>query len=389
MRFFLWFILFNNIVCCSAQRSTNYQKLINKVNKDEKFTGMIVLVKKSKGYSWKGATGLSSIENKIAMKTNALFQIGSTTKLITAVSILKLIDDGKLSIDEKVINILDTMLVGPIPYIQEITISQLLNHTSGIYGTNNNLEYINTVIGTEAGKKREWEPEELIALAYKGKNEPFGKPGEGVFYGDVNYILLGLVVEKICGVPLKEYVKKNIFKKLGLRNTFYITDFADFEKTKPQNTVNEYMYLSKEIKDFIIPSPIFHRINDSLLNTSSAPEKIDAAGGILSSIDDLGTLGEAFFKKNFLSKHAMNLLYEFSTGIEKEKINKSKQGPLRVLNKNYGILFLSEGDGPGGGNTLLAYHPGSQTIIAAHVNIFGLWTEKESIIDNIIPELIK
>jgi D-alanyl-D-alanine carboxypeptidase len=386
---FTGIILLLGMTSCSQNPHARYQLLMDSVCTAEKFPGMVLLVDHSYGEVWKGAAGYSSIENKTRMTTGALFQIGSVTKLITAVAILQLVDSNKIDIHAHVTEILDSSIIGRIPYIQEITIDQLLNHTSGIYGTNNNYEYINSLIGTGAGNKRIWKPEELIALTWEGKNEPFGKPGQGTWYGDVNYILLGLIVQKASGMPLKEYVRKNILKKLGMKSTVYLTDFTDFEREKPKETADEYMVLSKEIRDFIRVNEKFPRLNDSLMNTSAAPEQIDAAGGILSNVNDLWILGDAVFRGNFLSEKSMNLLYEFSSGIEKQKVNASKQGPLRVVKKDYGVLFMAEGDGPGGGNTLLAYHPVTGTIIVGHINIFGLWTEKESIADRIIPVVIK
>ncbi len=66
-----------------------------------------------------------------------------------------------------------------------------------------------------------------------------------------------------------------------------------------------------------------------------------------------------------------------------------RQGIVSVRNKSYGVLFTSLGDGSGGMNTLLAYHPKSESIVIAFTNIFGNWDEHDFFMDDIIPLIIK
>lgn len=86
--------------------------------------------------------------------------------------------------------ILDQPVVKRIPYIEDITVRQLLDHSSGIYPTNNDSAYIKTLIGADAFSRRVWRPEEMVELATRPENKPAAKPGEGHHYSDTNYILL-------------------------------------------------------------------------------------------------------------------------------------------------------------------------------------------------------
>lgn len=84
------------------------------------FPGFILWIKKGEAMPWCGAKGYARLEDQKLMQPDQLFQIASITKLFTAVSILQLVDAGKLDMNELVINILDPVLVGKIPYIEKL-----------------------------------------------------------------------------------------------------------------------------------------------------------------------------------------------------------------------------------------------------------------------------
>ena len=75
--------------------------------------------------------------------------------------------------------------------------------------------------------------------------------------------------------------------------------------------------------------------------------------------------------------------------IEKEELHTKRQGIVTVRNKPYGVLYTSLGDGIGGINSMLAYHPKSETVIVAYTNIFGDFDEHDFFIDQIIPQILK
>lgn len=87
-------------------------------------------------------------------------------------------------------------------------------------------------------------------MAYEGQNEPFGEPGTGHFYGDNNFVLLGLVVEKISGGSLKKFLKDSIIRPLDMQHTFFITD-VNLDQNIPAGLSDGYIYLSEEILNFM------------------------------------------------------------------------------------------------------------------------------------------
>ena len=139
---------------------------------------------------------------------DALYQIGSMTKAFTGLAILKLEKDGALSDDDRISDILN----GYEAYFEgeacDITIRQLLTHTSGY--TNEESVYPSA---SKDMSLMEW------AYSVSGKELEF-KPSEGYAYSNVNYNLLGAVIEKVSGMSYEEYMYSFILTPLGLKCTY-------------------------------------------------------------------------------------------------------------------------------------------------------------------------
>jgi D-alanyl-D-alanine carboxypeptidase len=169
----------------------------------------------------------------------------SINKTFTAVEILRLIDRGKLSLNSRVIDILRQPVVARIPGIDEITVAQLLDHSSGIYPTNNDPAYIKTLVGSDAFTGRVWTPEEMVELATRSENKPVARPGEGHHYSDTNYILLGMIVETVSGESLKAHIARTILKPLGMGATYFYSDVLIGNRTTPASVANGYIKLTR------------------------------------------------------------------------------------------------------------------------------------------------
>lgn len=145
---------------------------------------------------------------------------------------------------------------------------------------------------------------------------------------------------------------------------------------------------SPELNDFIKINASFVEVSPGLFNTTIAGEKIDAAAGMVSTASDLMLYAEALYKGNFLSQESLNFLLSVGKGIENEEPNTVRQGIVTVRNKTYGVLYSSLGDGPGGMNVMLNYHPQSESIIIAFTNVFGNWDELDFMMDEIVPIIV-
>ncbi|MFI6317692.1 serine hydrolase domain-containing protein [Nonomuraea sp. NPDC050556] len=139
-------------------------------------------------------------------------RIGSITKTFTAVVVLQLVGEGKIRLDEPVETYLPKLVRGKGIDGRRITVRQLLQHTSGL------ADYEDAVTG-DILKSRYLSPRDAlrVALAQKTLFAPGAKWG----YSSTNYLLAGLIVEKITGRPIAQEIDKRIAKRIGLRHTYF------------------------------------------------------------------------------------------------------------------------------------------------------------------------
>lgn len=159
--------------------------------------------------------GTISQESKTPIMTNSLFQVGSITKNFTAVLILKLVASGKINLDAPI-----GKYFPEYPKWQNITVRQLLNHTSGIY------DYIDEPNWwVRVAKNNEiFEPKELLAITYK--HRPYFVANSGWHYSNTNYILLGLIIEKITAAPLSKSMS-TLLKTAGMMDSYYLPVYSE------------------------------------------------------------------------------------------------------------------------------------------------------------------
>lgn len=155
---------------------------------------------------------------------NTPFYTASIGKTFTAAAITLLVDEGKLSFQDRVIDHVDSlaglMVIDGVDYTSELTIHHLLSHTSGLpdYFEDQPNQGVNMMQKLFMEPNRYWEPEELVSFTKKNFQVHF-KPGEGYHYTDTEYVLLGLIVEKVSGMDLHNFFKEKIFKPLSLSLT--------------------------------------------------------------------------------------------------------------------------------------------------------------------------
>lgn len=162
--------------------------------------------------TWIGATGLADVDAQIPMAPSDRFGIGSVTKTFTAAVLLQLVEEEVLTLDEPLARYVPTF-----PRAEQITLLHLLTHTTGIY----DYAYDGEVL---AGHGREWQPEELVAIA--ALEPPLFDPGDDWDYSNTNFILLGLVIEAATGHTWASEVRTRLLDPFALSDTFVATDEA-------------------------------------------------------------------------------------------------------------------------------------------------------------------
>jgi len=153
--------------------------------------------------------GLADIQNNIISSPFKIFRIGDVTQTFTALTLLQLVDDNKLSLDDKL-----SLFEPRIPNAGNITVRMLLNHTSGIFSYTDDPAFIEAVTTYPL---RSWSYEELIAITLT--HPAAFEPGQGYENSYTDYILLGLIIETVTGNPATTEINTNIVFRLGLKNT--------------------------------------------------------------------------------------------------------------------------------------------------------------------------
>lgn len=232
--------------------------------------GGSVLVAKGEKVIYQKNFGKANLALNIDVNTNHIFELASVTKPITAIAILKLVDQGKLSLTDAF-----TKYIDDYPKTnKKITIEHLLTHTSGIYNYNDDMvTYMNTI------QKRSYTQKEFINL-FKDKPLNFS-PGKKYAYNNSAYFLLGCVIEKVSGLTYYEFLKKHIFIPLEMENTF----LNNSNRIIP-NLVSGYETNKKSFK------------NARCVNKSSHYSQ----GGIVSTPKDMFLLYKALFNHKIISK---------------------------------------------------------------------------------------
>lgn len=353
------------------------------------FPAMTVLVDRPGAAPLMGATGYSSLEDQTPARVTDSYPMASITKVVTAVAVMQLVDAGKITLDEHIMKILGKKIVGPIPYGDEITVGQLLSHASGIYSFNNNRVYLDSLLGSGAFKPFQWTPKKFVALSYdRKKYPPLGKPGEGHFYSDTNYVLLGMIVAKVTGRPFKDVVRSAIFEPLGMTSTYFFSSYYQKGEVPPGHRAQGYTVISDELRAAVDINPRFPHAGPDLINTTGADEQTDAAAGLITTVIDLDRFARALFRGDLLRPASLAWLENVADGIQSEPVGTSREWALEADREPYGVILSKSGDGPGV-NTVLAFEPKSQTIVIVFTNLFGRWDENEFIFSDILPAVLK
>jgi D-alanyl-D-alanine carboxypeptidase len=156
------------------------------------------------------------------MTTAHTFRIASNTKTYVAASVLRLVEMGRIGLDDRLSGYLapeiNAMLQGDGYDTDTITIAQVLSHTAGLGDHTNDSLFVERIF---SDNQNTWTPEEQIRCLVEWR-EPLGEPGERYVYSDAGYVILGTVITRITGAPLGPSVRGLLdFERLGLAVTYW------------------------------------------------------------------------------------------------------------------------------------------------------------------------
>ena len=216
---FLLFILLtflaHPIFCQTEKDYTEAKHLIEvwlESQKDfEQLPGITALVMEDQKIIWSGAYGMANIENDIRAEPSSLFSICSISKLFTSVAIMKLYDEGKLRLDDKIDDLLPWYnLQQKYPESGSITVRALLTHSAGLPRESKHAYW--------SGPDFPFPTSEEIKKEL-GSQETLYPASTYFQYSNLGMALLGEIVAEVSGMPYEKYIQENILTPLGLNDT--------------------------------------------------------------------------------------------------------------------------------------------------------------------------
>lgn len=233
--------------------------------------GCVVMIVKNDKVLYKKAFGIANTELNIPMQPNMLFRTGSMGKQYTAIAVLQLVEQGKISLQDSI-----QKYIKDFPskdYI--ITIENLLTNTSGIK------DYLSE-ISNPSKEKESYTPKDGVDYI---KDEPLNfKPGTNYRYSNSNFYLLGYIIEMVTGKTYENYLIENVLSKADLKNTFYI-------------------HQEKKIPDM----PQGYSKIDGKIEKATLQEVtiMYSAGALISNADDIYKWHQALYNQKLVKKETL------------------------------------------------------------------------------------
>lgn len=290
-----------------------------------------------------------------AARTDSPYHSASVGKTMLATVFGQLVDEGAVEFDEPIATWLDTQtldglfVVDGTDHASEVTIAQLLSHTSGIadYFEGPVTSGATLLEQIAADPDRQFTPETLLAFS-RDHQEPVGAPGTMFSYSDTGYILLGLVLEQIEGRPYADILDQRLFQPLGMADSHLMTRFG-------------------------ADSDILALTLDGIDLSERAALSVDwAGGGVVTTMDDLLRFSRALHEGELVSADVLDVFTDFSR--EMENGIRYGMGMMQFRFSELSPLLFSMTDlhgAVGASGTFALYDPSSDTHYVANFGSLG------------------
>jgi CubicO group peptidase (beta-lactamase class C family) len=296
-------------VSCGNKQDLNdknkkLEDLFNYYYENGLFNGAVLIAYEEK-VIYKKALGYANFETNTKLSINSVFNIGSVTKQFTSMAIMILKESGKLSFDDKF-----STFFPDFPKANKFTIRQLLTHTAGIPNFTVSRRFPEFRVPGRPGDFIDGISQQDVHDFLVELDSLDFEPGERYAYSNSGYVLLSLVVEKVSGIPFRQFLKENIFIPLKMSNSLV------WDNSKPEINGKAIGYNDYGDKD-----------DNNLLTAGD--------GGVYSTIEDMYKWDIGLFENKLVSKET------FSEAVEIPHLN--NDSPSRVQTDstwNYGFGWL-------------------------------------------------
>ncbi|MCL2854750.1 MAG: beta-lactamase family protein [Defluviitaleaceae bacterium] len=250
----------------------------------EDFNGVVCVIKNGETL-FKQAYGYADLPNKRPNKVDTIFEVASGSKAFVATGVMKLVEEGKLTLDSTIGSLLD---LGFKQISPDITVRQLLNHTSGIpdYFDESVMDDMSELWAKFPNYQMRFPSDMLPTFIDRPMMYP---AGEKFQYNNTGYVVLALIIEKVTGMEFDKYLAQMIFKPCGMTSTGY------YELDRlPANCATAYIYDEERDEYFT--------------NYYSTNVKSDGAGGVYTTVDDIASFWKCFLAGDIVSKETVKIM---------------------------------------------------------------------------------
>jgi D-alanyl-D-alanine carboxypeptidase len=316
------------------------QRILDQTVADGAIPGAVLSVSIPGQAAWNGASGVAARQTGQLMQPSTLVRIASISKMFTAVVILQLVEEGKISLDAPVASWFPDLA----PNGDQITVRNLLQHTSGLYDYLEDRNFVN-----RAYKQidRSWTPRELVEYATQFPAS-FRPGAKGAWdYSSTNYVLLGMIAERVTGTTLGQEIRQRIFEPLELTQTFFT----------PEQAVQ-----GEQARGY----------SNAIDQTNAPISIVFATANIVSTADDVRRFAEALFEGRLLEPETLALMEQFVGG----------KGQYNMPRLEYG-LGVMRNQLPVGSAANGRPRPAAASTVMGHIGGFGgfrsaVWFAPES-----------
>ncbi|MBD2702839.1 beta-lactamase family protein [Spirosoma sp. BT702] len=333
------------------------KRLLNQVDEllTEKYNpntpACVVLVARKGQIIYQKAVGMANIELGVPSRTDMVFRIGSITKQFTAVALLQLVEQGKISLQDSL-----QKFVPVFSNKGRITIENLLTHTSGIVDYQVLDFHIPNAIRIDFPVKQLIDSLAKLPLIF-APNSKYG-------YSNSNYLLLGQIIERVSGMSYQTYLQEHILKRAGLFNTYY-----DSPTQLIKNRVNGYKNGQNGYAniDYLSMNQVF------------------SAGALLSTVGDLFQWHQALYANKLLKKESLEKAF---TPFKLAEGRLSEYGYGWFIRDWKGSPSIGHGGAIDGFRSMEMYLPEQDLYIAALMNAEddSFFSFSETILDKLTSQ---
>lgn len=333
------------------------------------FPGATLAFNLKDGTLLKFATGLSNLENNIKMKPDDIMFTGSTGKTFVSAVVMQLFDENKIDFDTKISKYFgEESWFDSLPNSSDITVRMLLSHTGGLPRYAFGKEFWDIA---NSNPDKVWKPVELLSFVFN--NEPVHEAGKGWAYSDTDYIVIGMIIEKISNNTFYNELQSRVLGPLCLINTYP----SDSRSIK--GLISGY---TGQGNPFNLPEkPLVD--NKYVVN----PQFEWCGGGLVTNSPDLARWAKNLYEGKVFSQKAMKELlipHDFRTG----QIAETGYGlGVFVINIPFGKIYLHGGIFPGY-ETSMQYLPELKTSMALQINADSFGGKLNKPIDRMLFEFI-